>query len=127
MIVHARGLAIAVALAACGGFAAADRTPLPAIEKAAAGTQCVEPADAMRRNHMRYLQHQRDDTVRGGVRGARHSLKGCVDCHASRKTGSVVASAADFCSSCHGYAAVRIDCFECHAGTARNLAAGGSR
>ena len=81
----------------------------------------------MRRNHMRFLKHQRDDTVRAGVRGARHSLKDCVDCHASPATGSVIKADADFCSSCHRYAAVSIDCFECHTGSSRKLTSGVSK
>ena len=88
--------------------------PLPAIAKAKAGTQCVAPPEVMRRDHPRMLKHQRDDTVRGGVRGAQASLKGCIECHASPETGSVAAAPQDFCSSCHHYAAVKLDCFECH-------------
>ena len=41
------------------------------------------PPEVMRRTHMEMLKHQRDETVHGGVRGARASLVGCVDCHAS--------------------------------------------
>ena len=88
--------------------------PKPVIE-AAKGGQCVEPAADMRRNHMEYLKHQRDDTMRGGVRGAKYSLKACIDCHASPATNSVTASQTNFCVSCHSYSAVKIDCFECHA------------
>ena len=99
-----------------------SRTPLPVIEPATAGTQCVEPADVMRRNHMRFLEHQRDETVHGGVRGAKHSLKGCIDCHASAKTASVAKAETNFCVSCHSYAAVRIDCFECHSSRPQQLA-----
>ncbi len=106
---------------------AGSRSPLPAIERARAGTQCVEPADAMRRNHMAFLRHQRDDTVRGGVRGAKHSLKACIDCHASAATRSVNQAADDFCVSCHSYAAVKIDCFECHTGKAQLAAQGATR
>ncbi len=104
--------------------AAAGRTPLPTIERAQAGTQCVEPAADMRRNHMRYLKHQRDDTVHGGIRGARHSLKGCIDCHASVQTASVAKAESNFCVSCHSYAAVHIDCFECHTSVSPKLAQG---
>jgi hypothetical protein len=101
------------------GFMAGGATatpPLPAIERAVQGTQCVEDTGAMRRRHMEMLKHQRDDTVRGGIRGARHSLKDCVGCHAGARTGSVAAAPGDFCVSCHTYAAVTIDCFECHTG-----------
>jgi hypothetical protein len=86
----------------------------PAIEPATGG-QCVEDPAYMRRNHMELLKHQRDDTLRGGVRQARYSLKDCITCHASKTTHSVTASDGNFCQSCHLYAAVKIDCFECHA------------
>jgi len=113
-----------VALVAASAVAADDggRTPKPVIAKAKPGTQCVEPPEAMRRLHMSFLKHQRDDTVHGGIRGAKHSLKGCVDCHASAETGSVAKAPGDFCSSCHQYAAVKIDCFECHASKPEALA-----
>lgn len=107
---------LALAMFATAGMAADGpaRTPVPAIEKAAAGTTCVAPAEVMRRDHMKFLKHQRDDTVHGGIRGAKFSLKGCIDCHASARTGSVASAPGDFCASCHAYAAVTIDCFECH-------------
>jgi cytochrome c len=64
------------------------------------------------------LRHQRDRTVRDGVRGARVSLAACVECHAGKgagvAAGSVVGSPEAFCESCHRYAAVKLDCFECH-------------
>lgn len=102
------------------------RTPRPVIEPAAAGSQCVEPPDQMRRNHMAYLKHQRDATVHGGVRGAKHSLKGCIDCHASPKTASVAQAQTNFCVSCHTYAAVKIDCFDCHTSVSPKLARQGA-
>ena len=100
----------------------AGRTPRPAIARAAQGNQCVEGPSFMRRNHMELLKHQRDDTVRGGIRGAKHSLKDCIECHASRETASVNKAPTDFCVSCHSYAAVKIDCFECHTGMTRAAA-----
>jgi hypothetical protein len=113
-----------IALAAASAGAADDggRTPKPVIAKARPGTQCVEPPEVMRRQHMSFLKHQRDDTVHGGIRGAKHSLRGCVDCHASPASGSVAKASGDFCSSCHQYAAVKIDCFECHASKPEKLA-----
>jgi hypothetical protein len=102
------------------------RTPQPVIEKAT-GASCVEPAPSMRRNHMEYLKHQRDETVRGGVRGARYSLKGCIDCHASRSTASVAAAPDNFCISCHAYAAVKIDCFDCHTARSPAVAKAGAK
>ena len=69
----------------------------------------------MRREHPAMLEHQRDQTVHGGIRGAKASLKACIACHASPVSGSVAKSEANFCVSCHSYVAVRIDCFGCHA------------
>ncbi len=92
---------------------AAGRVPQPVIESAR-GDKCVEDPAFMRRNHMIVLKHQRDDTMHGGIRGAKHSLKGCISCHASQTTNSVAATSTNFCQSCHSYAAVKIDCFECH-------------
>lgn len=92
---------------------AASRVPQPVIE-AARGGQCVADPAFMRRNHMGLLKHQRDDTLRGGIRTGKYSLKTCIDCHASQTTNSVAASDTNFCQSCHSYAAVKIDCFECH-------------
>ena len=51
--------------------------------------------------------------MREGIRSTRFSLKGCVECHAAAKTGSVLGEDG-FCASCHAYASVKIDCFECH-------------
>jgi hypothetical protein len=93
-------------------------TLLPAIPPAVAGDSCVEPTDVMRRNHMRFLMHQRDDTVRSGIRGARHSLVGCIDCHVQKNADGAaipVNAEGQFCASCHGFAGVSMDCFECHA------------
>jgi hypothetical protein len=92
----------------------AGRVPKPIIERGQ-GDRCVEDTDFMRRNHMKLLKHQRDETVHNGIRSKRYSLNGCIECHASRKTGSVIGSDQNFCQGCHSYAAVALDCFECHA------------
>ena len=114
------GLLLSAGLSAIAGneapASAVGRTLQPQIEKARAGT-CVEEPAFMRRNHMKLLKHQRDDTLRGGVRTGKYSLKKCVACHASPISQSVNAEAGNFCQSCHNYAAVKIDCFECHANT----------
>ncbi len=112
---------------AVAGEVAAGRTPLPIIEPAAKGEQCVADPAFMRRNHMDLLKHQRDDTVFGGIRGAKNSLKECIACHASNKTGSVAKADTNFCVSCHSYTAVKIDCFECHASRPAALAQRGSK
>ena len=77
------------------------------------GESCVAPVAEMRRDHMKMLLHQRDRTLRQGLREPRFSLKNCIECHASQKTGSVLGHEG-FCSTCHEYTAVSIDCFECH-------------
>ena len=96
------------------GDTAPSRVPQPVVESARGG-QCVGDPAFMRRNHMKLLKHQRDDTLRGGIRTGAYSLKACIDCHASKTTNSVVASDTNFCQSCHNYTAVKIDCFGCHA------------
>lgn len=79
--------------------------------------QCVEPTALMRRNHFTFIEHQRDLTVHQGIRSSKHSLSGCVDCHA-RKDASGKAVPVDaegqFCAGCHEYTAVSLDCFSCH-------------
>ena len=97
---------------------AADRVPLPVLVKAAKGEACVEPLPVIRRDHMKFLLHQRDDTVHEGIRGARHSLVGCIDCHAAKDDAGQwvrIDAPGQFCASCHEYASVKIDCFGCHA------------
>lgn len=115
-----RGLALLLllGLALGAGWAAGARAGdlSPAFPKAQ-GT-CVDDPAVMRRHHFDFLKHQRDDTVRSGIRGARHSLKDCVACHAA--TGAdgqalPVNAEGQFCQSCHAFAAVSIDCFSCHA------------
>ena len=77
---------------------------------------CVEPTGDMRKNHMKYLLHQRDATVHEGIRTEQHSLHECINCHVSDAPDAPrVDSEKHFCNSCHTYAAVNIDCFQCHA------------
>jgi len=114
------GVLVAICLASITGLASAQaaeaRGLQPLVEKARGG-QCVEEPAFMRRNHMKLLMHQRDDTLRGGIRTGQYSLKACIACHASQTSQSVSAEPGDFCQSCHTYAAVKIDCFQCHANT----------
>ena len=100
----------AAILAAVLTLAAHADAPRFKIER---GEACVAPVAEMRRDHMKMLFHQRDRTMRQGLREPRFSLKGCVDCHAAHDTGSVIGKDG-FCSSCHEFAAVKMDCFECH-------------
>jgi len=110
-------------LAACLGVMAFMAIPsmqavagvdLPKLERGK-GDKCVEDSDYIRRHHPDLLKHQRDDTLRKGIRTTKHSLKQCVECHAGSKTGSVASAKEDFCVSCHSYAGVKLDCWDCHA------------
>lgn len=103
---------------AADGPPSPGRVPRPVIETAD-GTACVADPVFMRKNHMDLLKHQRDDTMHQGIRAPKFSLNGCITCHASKKTNSVVAGADNFCQSCHLYAGVTLDCFDCHSGTPR--------
>jgi predicted CXXCH cytochrome family protein len=84
------------------------------------GGQCVEDPQWMRKNHMHLLKHGRDDALRRGIRDEKHSLKNCIECHASTKDDSVIAREDSFCVGCHKYEAVKVDCFECHSGTRKS-------
>ena len=86
--------------------------------KATAEYGCVAPVSEMRKNHMKELVHKRDETLREGVRTKQYSLAECINCHVTKdeKTGAMPSFGDDkhFCSSCHNYAAVKVDCFQCH-------------
>ena len=98
---------------------AGELGPVPpkAKMKASDKTECVEPVGVMRKNHMEFLLHKRDETMREGVRTKTHSLTECIDCHVTPNDKGEFARIGDdehFCSSCHNYAAVNVDCFDCH-------------
>lgn len=75
--------------------------------------QCIAPAAEMRVHHMEMLKHTRDRTMRQGIRGEKASLNECINCHASKASGSVLGKDG-FCQECHTYAAVKLDCWDCH-------------
>lgn len=79
----------------------------------ASGEKCVRDEAYMKRHHMEELKHQRNETMRKGIRTSEFSLQNCINCHADKKTNSVLGKDG-FCQNCHTYAAVKIDCFECH-------------
>jgi hypothetical protein len=108
-------VSILLALAAAWPPAAlpAGGVPQPRFE-VDRSTTCVAPPQEIRRTHMQLLKHRRDQTVRTGVRGGKTALETCIDCHAGKTTGSVIGSPDAFCQSCHAYAGVQLDCFECH-------------
>ena len=91
---------------------------------AKAGTTCVRDDEFMRRNHMKILMHQRDLTMHKGIRTTKDSLVDCIECHVNPKTNSVASSKEDFCMGCHSYAAVKLDCFECHSSKPKAPAGG---
>ena len=112
----------ALVLAGMPFAAMAGDVPLPEIPQARAkvsATQgCVEPTQEMRKNHMNHILHQRDRTVHEGIRTRQYSLEECINCHVTPGADGAIPSADShehFCNSCHTYAAVHIDCFECHA------------
>ena len=91
--------------------------PRPDIPEAIKGEQCVEETSFMRKNHMDLLQHQRDETVHKGIRTKKHSLKECFTCHVVKDANNTpvkVSNPKHFCRECHDYAAVNVDCFQCH-------------
>lgn len=107
------GLALLLPLPATAG------TPLPIIhEPEGEGVECVEPEEVMRRDHMNFILHQRDETMHQGIRTSKYSLAECIDCHVQPDDNGNIASIDSkehFCNSCHEYAGVTLDCFECHA------------
>ncbi len=105
-------------VAGAGTALAEGRVSVPSPAKPAGATQCVEPVEVMRREHMRLLDHQRDATVIDGARDGKYSLVGCMNCHNPVQPGGEILRYEDpehFCAECHAYTSVRIDCFECHA------------
>ena len=94
---------------------------LPTVPKAKAKanpeTLCIRDVKVMRKNHMNFIMHKRDETMRKGIRTKKDSLAECISCHISKDKSGNYASFGDdkhFCSSCHNHVAVKIDCFDCH-------------
>ena len=111
-------VAMAVLAAVAAGVVSAPVMAGPPQPAKGRGDKCVAPTDWMRRFHMTTLTHQRDKTVHEGIRTEQFSLKGCIDCHQVKGGDGKPVTVADpqhFCRTCHDYAAVRVDCFDCHA------------
>lgn len=86
--------------------------------RAAGLGECVKPAAQMRRQHMEFIKHQRIATVHEGVRDTRYSLAGCVACHVrydEQRIPTPINHPDQFCGACHAFAAVDLNCFDCHA------------
>ena len=102
------------------GLSACDSKP-PELMKAVKQFESDEIRDAhvknMRKNHMDELLHKRDETVINGIRTKKHSLNACINCHVPEQHNGKVLRHTDpehFCSTCHGYVAAQLDCFQCH-------------
>jgi hypothetical protein len=75
--------------------------------------KCIEPAQFMRKEHMKLLEEWRNDVVREGVRTYvasdgkvyEKTTRECKGCHLNR---------AEFCDECHNYAGVEPICWKCH-------------
>lgn len=113
---------------------ACTKVPEPDLTAAKAKSEhCAisEDTDEVRKNHFKYILHQRDETMYDGIRTEQYSLTECVNCHVPEKGAdgkklhygkahghdSDYSSDMHFCASCHEYAAVKIDCFQCHRDT----------
>ena len=94
--------------------------------RAAGLESCVEPTERMRRMHMEFIKHQRISTVHQGIRGTKYTLAGCVECHISQDqqgTPRPINQPDQFCGACHAYAAVHLNCFDCHASVPKHMGA----
>jgi predicted CXXCH cytochrome family protein len=99
----------------------ADASEVLPGSRAAGLESCVIPdTEDMRRNHMEYLYHRRDQTVHQGIRTHGDdviSMRGCVACHAAKNDQDQYVPVNDegqFCQTCHQRVAVELDCFDCH-------------
>jgi len=103
-------------LDASGEEGGAEGVPMPVIARGQ-GDNCVDDPEFLRRYHMTVLQRQHDESQLTGLPGEKYSLKECVVCHAVKDSDGRIVTADSpehFCRSCHDYAAVKIDCFDCH-------------
>ena len=116
-------LAVLLPLWLAAPLSALAAAPTPTVKIENPG-QCIAPAEEMRKNHMEMLHHQRNRTMRQGIRGEKASLNECINCHASKTSGSVLGKEG-FCQECHSYAAVKLDCWDCHQPKAGHAKAAG--
>ena len=124
LVIVAAGLLLALPLYA-------GEVPSPVVPKAKAKANeefgCVEPVTEMRKNHMKFILHQRDDTMQTGIRTSKYALAECINCHVSPEQNGTYASYDEeehFCNACHTYTAVNIDCFGCHRDTPEDASLG---
>ncbi|MGD8587288.1 MAG: sulfur reduction protein DsrJ [Chromatiales bacterium] len=106
-----------IALAVPALQAEAESSLVTEGSEAASLDACVAPTQEIRRYHMKYLKHDRDEVVIEGDRRVKYSLAACVNCHAGTDdAGSYqpVNAEGQFCDACHDSLAVSPDCFQCH-------------
>ena len=116
------GLLLSLAVSAAEPTTTSGNVSIPNPPKAKQNVsetqKCVEPIELIRRDHGHLLQHHRDETMHQGIRTTKHSLIACINCHVTQDENGnypYITSSEHFCRSCHTYAAVTIDCFQCHA------------
>ncbi len=117
VVVAATGLALAV-----GGAPGGDARPEAVADRPEPrGDACIhEDPERMRRVHMDRLHAHQDQGVREGRSDPEWNLQSCVRCHAAPEAQQAASHGPSgsedmaFCASCHEYAAVELDCFQCH-------------
>jgi hypothetical protein len=112
-------LGVLLSLAVNAAAEQSSSVTIPKPPKAKSNTECVAAPNDIRRNHGDYLKHHRDQTMHHGIRTTKYSLVACINCHVTADSNGNYPDIKDgskhFCRSCHNYAAVSIDCFQCHA------------
>jgi len=102
------------------GLTACDSQPpklMKAVKQFDTDKQLESHLSHIRKDHMDLLLHKRDETMYKGIRTKNDSLKACINCHVPEQHNGKVLRHTDsehFCSSCHGYVAAQLDCFDCH-------------
>ncbi len=105
----------AFGLSACDG--AKPPTLMKAVKQFDSDVTRDKHIKHMRKNHMDELLNKRDQTLIQGIRTKKFSIKECINCHVPEKhNGEILrhTSPEHFCSTCHGYVAQKLDCFDCH-------------
>ncbi len=118
MRARALAIAISVVVVLLAVLWLTHRGPVPRPLIAQARGHCVLNTARMRRIHMMWLRQVRTRVVRDGMALRADRLTRCVSCHVQKNAqGQAIPIDApgQFCSSCHVYAGVKIDCFACHA------------
>lgn len=113
-------------LSGCSGES--ENLAVAGSSKAAKLEQCVKPTDFMRRNHMELIKHQRDETVRKGIRATDHKLASCIECHVRHDAQGKpvpVNAPGQFCAACHQFVGEHLNCYQCHSPVPSDLESAG--